>query len=1025
MTFQCSFKLLFSTTRLIGLLGFLIALSYSSARGEELDLTFPLQAGANNTVYTTALQTDGKILIGGLFTKVSGVDRRQIARLNADGSLDESFNPGRAASVAVYSIVIQPDGKILVGGSFNRFNNAPENGIIRLNQDGSQDLSFIPGSGTNATIRTIALQSDGQILIGGDFTVFNALPSNRIARLNSNGSLDQTFAPSGGANASVEIIALKTDGKILLGGAFTNVNSTARSGIAQLNSDGSLNASFNPGSGTAGTTFGTGSNRVYSIAQQSDGKLLLGGDFYYFNGVERRSIARLEENGTLDSTLNLGSNISGNVRKIGILSDGKIFAGGAFTLSNSLMRTRIAKLNLDGSIDPAFATEQNAAEVFTFAEQPDGKIVIGGSFNVINYLFRNRIARLNGNGTTDVPFAPAGGADEEIFKITQQPDGKVLVGGEFGTFQGFSKKGIVRLNQNGTIDHSFNSANGITPSGYERINNIIVLPDGKILIGGEFNSYAGVTGRSVARLNSDGSPDASFTASLDAGYLNSMVLQPDGKILIGGNFPGVNGNNSLNISRLNADGSVDSGFASGTGASDYVSSIALQPDGKILIGGNFNRYNNINTPAIIRLNSNGTIDTSFNAGTGPAGSIGGILVQPDGKILVRGFFESFNGISRIRFARLNSNGSVDTSFDPGAGPYGLILDFDLQPNGKILIAGTFTSYNNTQRRYIARINSDGSLDPTAINGNATVSFIRTIFRQPDGAYLVGGDFNAYSGIATTNLIRLKFKRTALFDFDGDGRSDTSVFRPENGTWYLQQSQNGFTGLAFGTATDKLVPADYDGDGKTDVAVYRSGTWYMQRSQAGFTGITFGDSNDIPVPADYDGDGKTDLAIYRPSNGYWYILNLVNNQFTATLFGINVDKPVPADYDGDGKADIAVNRNGVWYLNRSSQGFTGIQFGDGNDKLVPADYDGDGKTDLAVFRPSNGVWYLQQSTAGFVGIGFGLGTDTPVAADYDGDGKADLAVVRNGSWYLNRSSQGFTGILFGTSTDLPVPNAFVK
>lgn len=269
-------------------------------------------------------------------------------------------------------------------------------------------------------------------------------------------------------------------------------------------------------------------------------------------------------------------------------------------------------------------------------------------------------------------------------------------------------------------------------------------------------------------------------------------------------------------------------------------------------------------------------------------------------------------------------------------------------------------------------------------------------------------------------------RATAFDFDGDGKSDISVFRPENGIWYLFNSSTGFTGVQFGVATDKIVPADYDGDGKYDVAVYRSGTWYLQRSTAGFTGISFGAATDIPVPSDFDGDRKAELAVYRPSNGVWYFYNLATNQVSSLSFGASEDKPVPADYDSDGKADVAVFRpsNGTWYIQGSRSGFAGIAFGESTDKPVQEDYDGDGRIDLAVFRPSNGTWYLQRSTLGFTSIQFGTATDLPTPGDYDGDGRADLAVFRSGTWFLQRSRDGFTGVVFGNPTDRPVPNAFV-
>ncbi len=265
------------------------------------------------------------------------------------------------------------------------------------------------------------------------------------------------------------------------------------------------------------------------------------------------------------------------------------------------------------------------------------------------------------------------------------------------------------------------------------------------------------------------------------------------------------------------------------------------------------------------------------------------------------------------------------------------------------------------------------------------------------------------------------------DFDGDGRSDPSVFRPSDGVWYVNGSQTGFSATQFGLSSDQITPGDFDGDGKTDIAVWRpsTGTWYLLRSTAGFTAMQWGLSTDLPVPEDYDGDGKTDIAVWRPSTGVWYVINSSSGQTVGTQFGLDGDKPVPGDYDGDGKTDLAVYRpsSGVWFLNRSSLGLTGVPFGISTDKVVPADYDGDGRTDIAVYR--DGTWYLQQSSLGFAAMTFGFPTDVPVPADYDGDGRTDAAVFRNGIWYSLRSTTGFSAMSFGFASDTPVPSAYIK
>ena len=272
---------------------------------------------------------------------------------------------------------------------------------------------------------------------------------------------------------------------------------------------------------------------------------------------------------------------------------------------------------------------------------------------------------------------------------------------------------------------------------------------------------------------------------------------------------------------------------------------------------------------------------------------------------------------------------------------------------------------------------------------------------------------------------------AQFDFDGDGKTDISVFRQSNGTWYLQRSTNGFTGIAFGASTDKPVPADYDGDGKTDVAVYRpsTGTWYVLRSSnSTFFAIPFGIPTDKPAPADYDGDGLADIAVFRASEGTWYV-NKSSGGIQVNQWGTAGDVPVAADYDGDGKADVSVFRpaSGVWFLNLSTSGFTAATFGTGTDKPVPADYTGDGKADIAVWRPGNGSWYvLRSEDSSFYGVPFGTSGDVPVAGDYDGDGKADVGVFRpnGGNWFVQRSTAGILIQSFGFSDDVPLPSAFV-
>ncbi len=267
-------------------------------------------------------------------------------------------------------------------------------------------------------------------------------------------------------------------------------------------------------------------------------------------------------------------------------------------------------------------------------------------------------------------------------------------------------------------------------------------------------------------------------------------------------------------------------------------------------------------------------------------------------------------------------------------------------------------------------------------------------------------------------------RARKSDFDGDGKTDVSVWRGQQSNWLILRSSNGtlqtaFWGASYAPYNDLAVPGDYDGDGKTDVGVFRrlDGHWYIIRSSNGSTiDQHWGLGTDTPVPGDYDGDGKTDIAVWRGQESTWYIIRSSNNQTQTFFWGASYapynDIPVPGDYDGDGKTDVAVFRplNGHWYVLRSSNGATiDVALGQAGDTPVPGDYDGDGKTDFAVWRGSDTNWRILRSSDGVTqtiswGANFAPYFDVAVPGDYDGDGRTDIAVWRpaEGNWYIRRS-----------------------
>ena len=297
----------------------------------NFDSTFLFdQAGANGTVYQVLSQSprpgqlNGPIVMAGSFTQVDNVTRGGIARLNLDGSIDETFNPGSGADSSVFTMAQaflptavsnQFATYYYIGGNFANFDGVPAGGIVRLNgstnafgYQGNVDPNFNPGqgvTGSNAIVHALAVQANQQVIVGGDFTSFDGVTYNHLVRLNPDGSVDSTFNPDTGSNlwGSVRAIAVQPDGRILIGGLFTNVDGSNYNYLARLNTDGSLDTNFNAGIG--------GNNSVLALAIDSQQRILVGGEFSTFSGVTRSGITRLNSDGTVDPTINFGSGADG------------------------------------------------------------------------------------------------------------------------------------------------------------------------------------------------------------------------------------------------------------------------------------------------------------------------------------------------------------------------------------------------------------------------------------------------------------------------------------------------------------------------------------------------------------------------------------------------------------------------------------------------------------------------------------------------------------------------------------------
>ncbi|MCU7942959.1 MAG: hypothetical protein KZQ87_09785 [Candidatus Thiodiazotropha sp. (ex Cardiolucina cf. quadrata)] len=772
------------------------------------------------TGITPATDGSGDQYVIGDFTTYNSTASNHIIRLNSDGTVDTAFEMGTGFDEVVKSISSATDGSgdLYVGGDFTTYNGIASNHIIRLNSDGTVDTAFAVGTGfdgvysSSTRVNSISPTKDGSgdLYVGGNFTTYNGIASNSIIRLNSDGTVDSAFAVGTGFDSSVNIISPTTDGSndLYVGGYFHDYNGITSNNIIRLNSDGTVDNTFSVGSGfnyTEDFSFGLPHilSQVNSIIPTTDGSddLYVGGIFDTYNGTAINNIIRLNSDGTVDDAFMVEAGVNGIVRSISASSDGSgdLYLGGGFTTYNGTSSIRIIRLHSDGTLETAFAVGSGFdASVYSITPATDGSgdLYVGGAFNKYNGIGSNHIIRLNSDGTVDAGFTVASGFDSTVNSISPAADGSddLYVGGAFTAYNSTASNYLARLNSDGTVDTMYGVESGVDRT----VKSIVPATDGSgdLYVGGYFSPYNNTYHHSqLIRLKSDGTVDTTFdiewnwTSRYESGvHCFSTAIDGSGDLYVGGGFvvrmhftnPSLLNTVTNNITRLNSDGSVDATFEVGNGFDDDVYSISPATDGSgdLYVGGEFTVFKRLYysphaSNNIIRLNSNGTVDTAFAVGTGFE-TVN--ATQPDwvqtfntvytispaiddsGDLYVGGVFNTYNGIAINNIIRLNSDGTVDTAFEVGTGFDEAVrsIIFTGDGSGDLYVGGEFTTYNGIASNYIIRLNSDGTVDTTFAVGSGFNSPVNTLSLATDGSgdLYVGGAFTSYQSSTVDKIARL-------------------------------------------------------------------------------------------------------------------------------------------------------------------------------------------------------------------------------------------------------------------------------
>ncbi|MEW6158076.1 MAG: immunoglobulin domain-containing protein, partial [Verrucomicrobiota bacterium] len=695
------------------------------------DLSFNIGLGFDGSVFCIAPQSDGKILVGGDFRSFNGNARIALARLQPNGALDSSFD-AQISGIHVLAIAFQDDGKILIGGAFQGVQNAKRNALARLHADGTLDTTFVPTElEFDVIVQALGIQSDGKIVIGGPQA------RRRLSRLNTDGTIDTTFKSGTGPDAGVRTLCIEPNDKIILGGDFRSYNGATANRLIRLNFDGSIDQTFE----ASGTPAGT----VDVVTRQADGRILVAGSFSTFNGVSRKGLTRLFSDpevpgppiftkplpATLEiaegADLTLGATILSSTpvavswskdgvpvsasRRIPdavsgtlLIAGVQIEDGGRYSLgvtNSSGVSTSECEVTVlpgartPGAVDFSFFVQPNSRNTpRRCVEQADGKVLVAGFITEIESRSVKNVVRFHPDGSNDRSFESA--MKLQVAAMALQTDGRILLGVDRRFGSSSTPEFLVRLLQDGKVDPTFAEWKDSEGSIFE----IVFSSNGKALIGGSSRDEMGMVRPILARITPDGQIERNFSHLLGSmGQAYQLLELADDFWMIGGRFRTPAPANIESIALLDAEGMPDPNWRTFRRIDQFpiVQKLARQADGKLVISGTFKSIAGIPRPGFARLHADGTLDETFQPSDHYSPTT--LRFQSDGKLIA---------VVSTNLLRLHWNGSLDENFQAPR-TSGSIHDVQVLKDGKLLVVGTFTNWHGYN--LIVRLHNDAPSQP--------------------------------------------------------------------------------------------------------------------------------------------------------------------------------------------------------------------------------------------------------------------------------------------------------------------------